>query len=151
MISVGPVSHIYVRLYTVFMYTFNDILYPCIHSTIYSIHIYIQLYSVFKYMDQSMASSFYISHCDQHCDSCWCCVYSHILSTTYTYTLLIYLDKEWRRPIGCLKVQVISRKRATNYRALLRKITYGDKASYGSWPPCILKHMESSFRISHCG
>ena len=42
----------------------------------------------------------------------------------------------WRRPIGCLKLQVIFRKRATNHRALLRKMTYKDKASYGSSPPC---------------
>jgi len=42
----------------------------------------------------------------------------------------------WRRPIGCLKLQVIFRKRATNYRALLRKFTYEDKASYWSSPPC---------------
>ena len=27
----------------------------------------------------------------------------------------------WRRPIGCFKLQVIFRKRTTNYRALLRK------------------------------
>jgi len=40
----------------------------------------------------------------------------------------------WRRPIGFLKLQVIFRKRATNYRALLRKMTYEDKASYGSSP-----------------
>jgi len=40
-----------------------------------------------------------------------------------------------RRPIGCLKLQVIFRKRATNHRALLRKMTYTDKASYFSTPP----------------
>jgi len=45
-------------------------------------------------------------------------------------------DTGWRRPIGCLKLQVIFRKRATNYRALLRKMTYEDKASYDSAPPC---------------
>ena len=50
-------------------------------------------------------------------------------------------DTGWRRPIGCLKLQVIPRKRATNqratnYRALLRKMTYKDKASYASSPPC---------------
>jgi len=28
---------------------------------------------------------------------------------------------EWRRPIGCLKLQVIFRKRATNYRLFCRK------------------------------
>jgi len=44
----------------------------------------------------------------------------------------------WRRPIGCPKLQVIFRKRANNYRALLPKMTYKDKASYGSSPPCIV-------------
>jgi len=38
----------------------------------------------------------------------------------------------WRRFIGGLKLQVIFGKRATNYRALLRKMTYKDKASYVS-------------------
>ena len=42
----------------------------------------------------------------------------------------------WRRPIGCLKLQVIFRKRAADYRALLRKVTCKDKASFGSLPPC---------------
>jgi len=38
----------------------------------------------------------------------------------------------WRRDTGCLKLRVIFRKRATDYRALLRKMTYEDKASYDS-------------------
>jgi len=42
----------------------------------------------------------------------------------------------WRRPIRCHRWQVIFRKRATNYRALLREMNYKDKASYGSSPPC---------------
>jgi len=41
-----------------------------------------------------------------------------------------------RRPTGCLKLQFILCKRATNYRALLRKMTYKDRASYGPAPPC---------------
>ena len=41
----------------------------------------------------------------------------------------------WRRPIGRQKLQVIIRKRATNFRAFLRKMTYKDKASYNSTPP----------------
>ena len=45
-------------------------------------------------------------------------------------------DKGWRRLIGCLKLQVIIRKRATDYRALLQKMTHKDKASYDSTPPC---------------
>ena len=47
---------------------------------------------------------------------------------TYEYT-------GWRRPIGCLKVQVFFHFRATNYRALLPKMTFKEKASYGSSPP----------------
>ena len=42
----------------------------------------------------------------------------------------------WRRPIGCLKLQVNFRRRATNYKALLRKMTSKDKASYASSAPC---------------
>ena len=48
----------------------------------------------------------------------------------------LYTHTGWRRLIGCFKLQVIFRKRATNYRALLRKMTYQDKASYDSTPPC---------------
>jgi len=40
----------------------------------------------------------------------------------------------WRRPIGCHKLLVIFRKRATNYRALLRKVTDENRASYDSTP-----------------
>jgi len=56
----------------------------------------------------------------------------------------------WRRPIGCLKLQVIFRKRATDYRALLRKITYEDKASYDSTPLCTAKesHLHEQSRLS---
>jgi len=47
----------------------------------------------------------------------------------------------WPRPIGCLKLQVIFHKRATNYRALLREMTYKEKASCGSSPLCMHCHM----------
>jgi len=81
-------------------------------------------------------------------------VYMYIHQYVYIY-LYIYVQKnpvsippiimdlcgafgttEWRRCIECLKLQVISRKRATNSRALLQKMTCKDKASYGSSPPC---------------
>jgi len=42
----------------------------------------------------------------------------------------------WRRLIGSLKLQIISHKRATKYKSLLRKMTYKDKGSYESSPPC---------------
>jgi len=46
----------------------------------------------------------------------------------------------WRRLIGCLKLQVIFHKRATNCRARLRKMTYADKASYDSLRHPVGKH-----------
>jgi len=42
----------------------------------------------------------------------------------------------WRRLIGSPKLQIIFHQRATKYRALLRKMTYKDKGSYESSPPC---------------
>ena len=36
---------------------------------------------------------------------------------------------------------MVFRKRATTYRALSWKMTCTDKASYGSWPPCIIKSL----------
>jgi len=45
-------------------------------------------------------------------------------------------DTGWSRCTGCHKFQVSFRKRATIYRALLRKETYKDKASYASSPTC---------------
>ena len=67
--------------------------------------------------------------------------HTHIHAYTYsrihifTRTLSEIPDTDWRRHIGCLKWQVFFRKRATNCRALLR-MTYKDKASSRSSPPC---------------
>ena len=47
-----------------------------------------------------------------------------------------FVHTEWRRRIGYFKLQVIFRKKAIDYRALLRKMTYKDKASCDSTPPC---------------
>jgi len=55
-------------------------------------------------------------------------------------------DTGWRRPIGCLDLQVIFRKRATNYRALLWKMTYEDKAIYDSTPPCSDVNVYNDYR-----
>jgi len=48
----------------------------------------------------------------------------------------------WRRTIGCLMLQVIFHKRATKYRAFWREMTYKNKASSGSSPPCIIQMCE---------
>ena len=60
----------------------------------------------------------------------------YIFLHMYEYKYTSYTRTGWRRPIGCLELQMIFRKRATNCRALSRERTSRDKASYGSLPPC---------------
>ena len=81
----------------------------------------------------------------------WCYIPHHILAYQYgkkcsnmkrdvVITLCATECKYgtgWRRLIGCLKLQIIFHKRATSHRALLRKMTYKDKACYASSPPSI--------------
>jgi len=61
-------------------------------------------------------------------------VYTHGRSCVCVCTHKV--DTGWRRLIGSPSLQVIFHKRATNYRALWRKVTYEDKASYDPTPPC---------------
>ena len=49
----------------------------------------------------------------------------------------MYACTGWRRLIGSPKLQIIFHKRVTKCRALLRKMTYSDKGSYESSPPCM--------------
>jgi len=67
---------------------------------------------------------------------------THITTPIYTYSLFSkhysWPCTGWRRLIGSPKLQIIFHKRATKYRSLLRKITYKDKGSYESLPPCTL-------------
>jgi len=44
----------------------------------------------------------------------------------------------WRRLIGSPKLQIIFHKRSIKFRSLLRKMTWKDKGSYESSPPCTL-------------
>jgi len=97
------------------------------------------------------------------CDAVWCSVMqcvavccshtaimSHAQFVEHIFRNPLYSIKRalhptgWRRPIGCLKLQVIFHKRAPNYRALLQKMTYKDKASYRSSPPRIKRALYSS-------
>ena len=79
-----------------------------------------------------------------HVCVCVCaCMYTYIYNT-YIHVCVcvrcvcvrVYIQQLiswcWQRCIGCLKMQVSFGKRATNHRALLRKITYKDKASPAS-------------------
>ena len=77
------------------------------------------------------------------------CTYIHVYTHTHicvwkwvSYTRQFacqstMLCTGWRRLIGCLNLQVIRHKRATNNRAFLLKMTYEDKAPYASTPPCM--------------
>ena len=61
----------------------------------------------------------------------------------YTYIYVAKSDRAahntgWRRLVASSKLQIIFHKRAAKYRALLRKMTYKDKGSYESSPPCIM-------------
>jgi len=70
---------------------------------------------------------------------CLClCVYRlDLLTLTTWYFESMHLSTGWRWCTGRLKLQDSFRKRAANYRALLQKLTYKDKASYASLPPCM--------------
>jgi len=49
----------------------------------------------------------------------------------------------WRRLIGSPELQIIFHKTATKYRSLLLKMTYKDKGSYESSPPCTQPHLKT--------
>jgi len=67
-------------------------------------------------------------------------------ATSLMFTCVTYTG--WRRLIGSPKLQIIFHKRATKYRSLLQKMTYKDKGSYESSPPCI--HMCNIYCIHMC-
>jgi len=65
-----------------------------------------------------------------------------------TFHHAVTFDTVLRSCTGCLKLQVAFCKRAINYRVLLLKETYEDKASYASRPPCIV-HLHCRSRFTH--
>jgi len=120
------VFYLYVYVYT-YTYTYTCIYLYTLPANVPSqcIHTYIYTYTKI-YMRAYTCTYIHIyTHIYVHM-----CIHMHL--HIHVYICII----RWRRPIGCLKLRVIFRKRATNYRALLRKITYNDQASYGSLPPC---------------
>jgi len=48
---------------------------------------------------------------------------------------MVDVSTGWRRPSGCLELQVIFRKKDTNYRAVLRKMTYKIRHPMGPHHP----------------
>ena len=72
-----------------------------------------------------------------HCYKSRCCRSRCYRSHCYRSHCYRSLSRTgWRRLIGSPKLQIIFHKRATKYRSLLRKMTYKDKGSYESSPPC---------------
>ena len=63
------------------------------------------------------------------------CMYVRMYESMYMY-VCTYV-RYYVRCKGCLKLQVSFCKRATNYRALLRKMTYKVQASYAFLPTCM--------------
>ena len=81
--------------------------------------------------------------CEPALALCLAHLFLHLALQTYSSSCLAHLllpctPTGWRRLIGSPKLQIIFHKRATKYRALLRKMSYKDKGSYESSPPCTL-------------
>jgi len=69
-------------------------------------------------------------------------IYYFIYQFIYEFICEFMMDDTgWRRLMGSRKLQIIFHKRATKYRSLLRKMTYKDKGSYESSPPCTWIHI----------
>ena len=81
------------------------------------------------YRNRAISHSFLI-----HMYYVWCMfMFTHICTM---FTRICTIRTGWRRLIGSPKLQIIFHKRATKYRSLLRKMSYKDKGSYESSPPC---------------
>jgi len=85
----------------------------------------------------------YLDAFDTCTHTCVCIhVYIHVCSSTHMHDTYMcknicdFMHTGWRRLIGSPKLQIIFHKRANKYTSLLRKMTYKDKGSYESSPPC---------------
>ena len=106
---------------------------------VYAVYVYIWfMYTIYVCM-----LFMYTGHCMWHC-MCTLYMYTCCIRILYMYVYILYLYTGpyplhvtgWRRLIGSPKLQIIFHKRVTKYRSLLRKMTYKDKGSYESSPPC---------------
>jgi len=109
----------------------------CVYFRMYTcMSIYTHAY-IYVYVYVCISSCMHVQTCIMQCkDICFKTCIFHMCDKTHSY---VWQDSSictgCRRLIGSLKLSVILRKRATNYKALLRKLSYTDKASYGSSPP----------------
>jgi len=105
----------------------------CMHM---NTHVYVNIYTHISTPHHTTSSLASLS-CSAFMLYACVCIWFHACMQTFTR------ETGWRRPIGCLKMHIVFRKRATNHRALWRKITFKDKASYGSSPPCTTRTNKS--------
>jgi len=75
-------------------------------------------------------------HTQAHTDTHSAHTHMHVHTRTHTGTHTRTHTTGWRRLIGSPKLQILFHNRATKYRSRLRKMTYKDKGSYESLPPC---------------
>ena len=66
-----------------------------------------------------------------------------LMLSNNTHLWNLYCGTGWRRLIGSPNLQIIFHKRAIEYRSLLRKMTYKDKGSYESSPPCTTRALST--------
>jgi len=66
-----------------------------------------------------------------------------------THKCVLHIHTGWRRLIGSPKLQIIFHKRATKCRSFLRKITYKDKGSYESSPPCMSRTVHDLYLLMY--
>ena len=120
--------NLYISLYTcIYIYVYIRTMHKCTH-----VHIHLQLHLRSCFVSVSF-----------HAHTSCICMYRYTgemytCACMYTYNVQVYpfAGTGQRRCIRCLKLHISFRKRAINYRALLWNITYKDKASCGSEPPC---------------
>ena len=109
-----------------------------------------ELYCVFCITTTLCELCMYYAVCELYCVLCVNCIMYYVcivLCIMYKDNIVWIGFKTgtgWRRLIGSPKLQIIFHKRATKYRALLRKMTYKDKGSYESSPPCTTANLSFS-------
>jgi len=160
-------THTYTYTYThtntsyagIHMYTYSNIskyIYICFSSMYTSIHdtsghalyayIHINYTNVSKNIYICCSFIYTCIYAYIHIYTCRMHTWEHIHVYVYTHTHsynpckmshAIHLSESSGTHERVYIYFVYLRKRATNYRALLRKMTYEDKASYGILPPCI--------------
>jgi len=135
--------YIYIYIY-IYIYLFT-----CIHTYMYThkfIYPYIHLYWYIRTWNLTLAT-FEVS--SSICITFFFPVFLVNLSWSFSLISCDLVRTGWRRLIGSPKLQIIFHTRATKYRSLLQKMTYKDKGSYESSPPCRSLTIYSCLSIGH--